>query len=102
MTGAWYYAAMVYDMPTFQLYVTTRADYFDCQGGASLPTCDPAVEDQHYGEIKTSSLVSQLLVHSLIIRCSCIHSSYITFEFLFSVIFIQVLWSPEIAVFKLD
>ena len=44
MPGEWYYAAMVYDAPSFKLYVTTASHYQICQGGGEAPSCLPAAE----------------------------------------------------------
>ena len=52
MPGEWYYAAMVYDAPSFKLYVTTASHYQICQGGGEAPSCLPAAEGVQYGERK--------------------------------------------------
>ena len=52
MPGSWYYAAMVYDAPSFKLYVTTVSHYQICQSGGEAPSCLPAAEGVQYGERK--------------------------------------------------
>ena len=52
MPGEWYYAAMVYDAPSFKLYVTTVSHYQICQSGGEAPSCLPAAEGVQYGERK--------------------------------------------------
>ena len=49
MTGVWYYASMVFDMPELLLYVTSADDYFTCKSGTPAPTCAPAAQANQRG-----------------------------------------------------